>query len=106
MAATAGQSFTYVDVCDSLTRLTSIAQSSGPHAFLFDRIQKRRMVKTMSKGSGTKAARAIGYEVGAIRSLALSSEPGEKKDGVQKLIDEQNERSSGVNVRLWRILRR
>src|SRR5690242_4315032 len=50
----------------SLTKFTSIAQSSGPHAFLFERIQKRRMVKMMSKGSGTKAARAIGYDVGAI----------------------------------------
>jgi hypothetical protein len=48
------------------TRLTSIAQSSGPHAFLFDRIQNRNTVNTMSKGSGTKAARAIGYDVGAI----------------------------------------
>lgn len=55
---------------DSLTRLTSIAQSSGPHAFLFDRIQKRNAVKTMSKGSGTSAARAIGYEVGAIVTLS------------------------------------
>jgi hypothetical protein len=45
---------------DSRTRLTSIAQSSGPHAFLFDRIQNLSTVKTMSKGSGTKAARAIG----------------------------------------------
>jgi hypothetical protein len=48
------------------TRLTSIAQSSGPHAFLFVRIQNRNTVNTMSKGSGTKAARAIGYDVGAI----------------------------------------
>ena len=46
--------------------LTSIAQSSGPHAFLFDRIQNRNTVNTISKGSGTKAARAIGYDVGAI----------------------------------------
>jgi hypothetical protein len=46
--------------------LTSIAQSSAPHAFLFDRIQKRSTVKTMSKGRGIKAAKAIEYEVGAI----------------------------------------
>ena len=46
--------------------LTSIAQSSIPHAFLLVRIQKRSTVKTMSKGSGMMAARAIGYEVGAM----------------------------------------
>lgn len=46
--------------------LTSIAQSSIPHAFLLVRIQNRSTVKMMSKGSGTMAARAIGYEVGAI----------------------------------------
>jgi hypothetical protein len=48
--------------------LTSIAQSSIPHAFLLVRIQNRSTVKMMSKGSGMMAARAIGYEVGAIVS--------------------------------------
>src|SRR5690242_867850 len=89
-------------LCASLTRLTSIAQSSGPHAFLFDRIQKRRIVKTMSKGSGTKAARAIGYEEGAISSFGALLQARQQEDGVQKLIDEQKERSSAVDIGLWR----
>lgn len=40
--------------------LINMAQSSGPHAFLFVRIQKRRIVEIMSKGSGTKTAKAMG----------------------------------------------
>ena len=54
--------------------LTSIAQSSGPHAFLFERIQKRKMVKTISKGKGTRVARAMGYDVGAMLSTDSSSD--------------------------------
>jgi hypothetical protein len=58
--------------------LTSIAQSSIPHAFLLVRIQNRSTVKTMSKGSGMRAARAIGYEVGAI----VSDAEAERRDAV------------------------
>ena len=52
-----------------------MAQSSGPQAFLFDRTQKRRIVEMMSKGSGTKAASAIGYDVGAMLSSSSTPSP-------------------------------
>lgn len=43
-----------------LTTLINMAQSSGPQAFLFVRIQKRRMVDIMSSGRGIKTDRAMG----------------------------------------------
>lgn len=48
-----------------LTKLISMAQSSGPHAFLLYRIQNRNTVDTMSNGRGIKTDKAIGQEVGA-----------------------------------------
>lgn len=69
-----------------LTRLTSIAQSSAPHAFLFDRIQNRRAVKMMSKGSGTRVASAIGYDVGAmlIQNASDKTKMGRTSDSLAK----------------------
>jgi hypothetical protein len=42
-----------------LTRLMNMAQSSGPHAFLLERTQNRKMVEMISNGSGIKTDRAI-----------------------------------------------
>ena len=37
----------------------TIAQSSGPHAFLLERIQNRKMVETITNGNGIKTDKAI-----------------------------------------------